>query len=322
MTIVISPVKADIRTENRQDGDFKEKKYGKRLSKRKIVEPYVVLHNVKWNFMHINQAERDGEGYRCKSCKKWVSNLARYREHYSKLHHTKIGYRCVCKKFFTEEHSYRSHVLKFKDTHKKCFLCEAVFLSDIVLQEHIREEHSCSFMAVEREEDRFGNFSCEKCGVELQHVNLLKQHEERFPNCNEFTKSDEDLQNELNEKEISFTNERGEREVVTYRKLLASQNRAPFTCSVCKMTFQKKFSYRRHLLSHIPEGTRVCPVCGQMMKGKEGLFKHMKTHLAKPYKCSNCSWCSATETELKAHLEQGCQLQFKCDLCDFSTTIK
>jgi len=320
-TIIVTPVKADVRKEP-DEGlkdviDVNIEKTGKGSANG---EPFVVIHNQKWTFKHIDVAEKDGDGFKCKACKKWVSNISKYREHYSKVHHTKIGYRCVCKKFFSDEYAYNKHVDKFKDVHKQCTMCEEVFVSDIVLEEHIKAEHN-PVKAVMKEEDKFGNFECEKCGVELQHLNLLMQHNENFPNCSELKKSDEDLQKELDEKEIMYTNEKGEKVVVQYGTLLKSQQLPPFTCEICNLKYGKRFSFARHLLSHLSEGTHSCPVCGIRVKGKEGLFKHMKKHLARLYKCEQCSTFFPSEMDLKAHETQGCQIQLQCDICDFVTPL-
>lgn len=322
-TIIVRPVKAGMSANDKSDQEVDEDSKGVSVIEKaksgdsdQLNGPFVLINNEKWNFMHMDSAEKKENGYECGLCNKPIANLSKYREHYSKVHRTKVGYRCFCKRFFAEEASYEKHKKKFQSRHIPCSLCDSVFDSELVLKEHMKSEHGKELKPVMKEEEKFGRFACERCGVVLQHMNLLEQHKENFPDCSK-EMSQDDQQKDLALKEIIYSNKKGEMETVTYGDLLNEHDNPPFVCKVCEVQHDKKFAFARHLLCHVSEGTHMCPVCGCKVKGKDGLYKHMKKHLARPYKCETCASHFTSEAELKAHLSQGCKVLHKCDICDF-----
>ncbi|XP_052763566.1 zinc finger protein 84-like [Mya arenaria] len=296
-----------------------------KISEKSSKGTYVIVGGEEWDFIPLSDV--NDSKFECTFCNKEFSSLRYVRFHLSKSHHAKMGYRCECKMFFNTKESFTKHIdredLEGQSCHLRCTECVEVFSSAEVLKKHISETHSSYHLdCIDAKSDRDWSaevsketteHSCSKCGVLFNHQYFLILHEHYLPDC---VSVQDVLETDLDQKEIKYTDAKGETVVVKYGDLLNSQNEPPFVCEICNYKTKRKHGLKRHLLSHVGKHTHTCHVCGKLLKGKDNYDRHMRVHSEKPYMCLKCPAKFISEWGLEQH-DLTCKKEYPCELCPF-----
>uniref|UniRef100_A0A8C6SE14 C2H2-type domain-containing protein n=1 Tax=Neogobius melanostomus TaxID=47308 RepID=A0A8C6SE14_9GOBI len=76
-------------------------------------------------------------------------------------------------------------------------------------------------------------------------------------------------------------------------------------CSVCKMTFTRKFNLNVHMMTHTGEKPYSCSLCKKTFSRKSNLNIHKRTHTGdKPFRCSICEKAFTQKVNLEFFILQ------------------
>eukprot|EP00794_Sanderia_malayensis_P012676 gene12676-13977_t len=97
---------------------------------------------------------------------------------------------------------------------------------------------------------------------------------------------------------------------------LSEQNRSPYFCDDCGMSFTREVAWHKHFQLHHfgeispveapmlekPEQSFKCQVCMKLLASRTGLKAHEETHsLERPHECKLCGYASAVKRNLTRH---------------------
>ena len=82
-------------------------------------------------------------------------------------------------------------------------------------------------------------------------------------------------------------------------------------CPVCRRTFSRKSSCRRHLVEHTFKWRHKCDLCSQSFPKMSFLTKHISKHLEQDFQCLNCLHKFDSEEELWQHVNPSRDLGSK-----------
>lgn len=106
----------------------------------------------------------------------------------------------------------------------------------------------------------------------------------------------------------------------------------PFKCTSCVLTFNSEYLLMRHMMTHLPEEDRTCPLCGKVYKSPIVLKDHLKyyckkihstsppkpivkTIAKKEYTCEACGEDCGNSKTLYKHIRTHDNIMFKCNIC-------
>ncbi|XP_058054593.1 zinc finger protein 567-like [Anopheles bellator] len=189
-------------------------------------------------------------------------------------------------------------LIQHKDMHEnpekyRCELCAGVYQN---MKEHMQNKHQ------ERQ------FCCDVCGKKFPFkkrltVHIKKMHVEKDIICDQCQKP--------------FT----KYTIEDHRK---SVHTARFVCEHCPKTFNSRFRLRQHMEEHdesLRNSTAVpCAVCGQVMRDKYILSRHVKLmHTVQPtVSCGTCGKTFKCKRNLSVHMANVClepTRLYPCTIC-------
>lgn len=102
--------------------------------------------------------------------------------------------------------------------------------------------------------------------------------------------------------------------------------KAEITCHFCGKFIKGRNKIYRHLKTHSDKGM-PCPVCQKILKNRNSLNQHMQRHSGvKSYTCEKCAHSFYTGAELSNHKRmvhnKANKVWFKCELCDYKNYRK
>lgn len=102
--------------------------------------------------------------------------------------------------------------------------------------------------------------------------------------------------------------------------------KAEITCQYCGKYIKGRNKIYRHLKTHSDKGM-TCPVCQKILKNRNSLNQHMQRHSGvKSYTCEKCAHSFYTGAELSNHKRmvhnKANKVWFKCELCDYKNYRK
>uniref|UniRef100_A0A1I8NGK9 C2H2-type domain-containing protein n=1 Tax=Musca domestica TaxID=7370 RepID=A0A1I8NGK9_MUSDO len=197
--------------------------------------------------------------YKCPQCCKQFATIAQFDKHLS-FHapESVIVFSCQkCPKTFDSLNKYLKHSHEENDPELnmlKTLLPEPLCLlngttSEYLLQEKLKPA-----------------FKCLICGLQMDNLLSLKQHEQRHRNlskhccriCKRFYASELSLR--------------------IHARIHSSFRK--FNCNQCSLTFRRSYDLKRHqLTAHCKEKNFKCRYCDKQFKTKQYCRKHMMTHL-------------------------------------------
>uniref|UniRef100_A0A8D8E922 Zinc finger protein 317 n=1 Tax=Culex pipiens TaxID=7175 RepID=A0A8D8E922_CULPI len=92
----------------------------------------------------------------------------------------------------------------------------------------------------------------------------------------------------------------------------------PYECTQCGLQFHCKLNLTRHeARNHAPEEEAIpCEVCGKMIRSRQALKQHMKSHEEKKFECQLCDVKAPNQHTLKRHMDIHNQVRdFVCSHC-------
>ena len=103
----------------------------------------------------------------------------------------------------------------------------------------------------------------------------------------------------------------------------------PFPCNICKQTFKRKHSLKKHNIVHIQRtATIVCKTCQKTFLSEGNLKNHTQIHTGeKPFNCALCqtmSFRSASDlkSHMRVHTDDDHRWAFPCQQCGKKFTTK
>ncbi|XP_053674246.1 transcription factor grauzone-like [Anopheles nili] len=216
--------------------------------------------------------------------------------HTKEVHkHDKVYVKCpVCEMKMRTKQT----LLQHKDWHEnpEKYRCELCFEIHQNMKEHIQNKHQ------ERQ------FCCDVCGKKFPFkkrltVHMKKMHVEKDIICDQCQKP--------------FTK-------YTIEDHKRSVHSARFVCEHCPKTFNSRFRLRQHMEEHdesLRNSTSVpCSICGQVMRDKYILTRHVKLmHTVQPsVSCTTCGKTFKCKRNLSVHMTNVCMEPtrlYPCTIC-------
>uniref|UniRef100_A0AAG5CR08 C2H2-type domain-containing protein n=1 Tax=Anopheles atroparvus TaxID=41427 RepID=A0AAG5CR08_ANOAO len=163
-----------------------------------------------------------------------------------------------------------------------CLDCELVFESCVKLKKHRR---NCELVG-SKQSKRYGEFTCETCGVVLSTFASLCLHRYKH--------------------ETAATGEKNNKE------------KPEKVCHVCGKLFRTARLLNKHLAIHVDEKRYVCHICDKRFAGKRYLRNHLDVHSdSRQHECTTCGKLCTTSTSLRNHREthKPNYLRQQCMVC-------
>ncbi|XP_075166580.1 transcription factor grauzone-like [Haematobia irritans] len=253
----------------------------------------------------------------------------------------------------------RNEIDEFLAKHFKitCVICQAVMHTFNELRRHFIKQHNETGYAVCCDRKFFKccllvdhiqchlnpeYFKCKHCGKVLSERRCLMLHvkthglQEKTYVCDICGKAFSrkiGLKNHklihLSEEEKKFSCEHcgkpfGNHNLLTNHVRVVHLNKYALVCDICGEKMRGKDVLERHILKHqgVPLPTISCDVCGLKVTNQRGLKRHKESQHPEggkqQYPCHLCSQISPTLKAQKKHIKDKHELgyDFKCTLCD------
>ncbi|NWR86258.1 ZN431 protein, partial [Furnarius figulus] len=257
------------------------------------------------SFIHHMKAHEETPPYQCPQCEYSCSTFSCLLTHM----YWHAGYNLYQCRFCTFFSLYFAGMVRHSCIHTRaepysCEFCQSAFTSTLELHLKIHTNEK--------------PFVCKDCNKTFKTSNHLQkhsllhmkngQHQPSFYQCAECEYTTCILSN----LEIHIRTHTGEK---------------PYSCTVCQMKFRTSSHLRRHRVTHfntehfkegssslgclyehkehkmLPVKTYKCEECGYCTAHNSNLKLHLRTHTGeKPFKCGQCAMAFRTSSHLKRHL--------------------
>ncbi|XP_075168441.1 zinc finger Y-chromosomal protein 1-like [Haematobia irritans] len=214
----------------------------------------------------------------------------------------------VCQSAIPTFHELRRHFVKQHNEPGYAVCCDKKFFkcSDLIdhIQCHLNPEH----------------FKCKHCGKILSGRRCLKFHVETHGITEKTYVCD--ICNRAFSRKIGLKN---------HKLVHLSDEEKKFACKQCGKPFGNANSLSNHeRVVHLKKTILVCDICGEKLRGKDVLERHILKHQGVPLPTISCDVCGlkvTTQRGLKRHKEsqhpEGGKQQYPCHLCSkISPTLK
>jgi uncharacterized Zn-finger protein len=257
-----------------------------------------------------HRALHTGRKFRCETCGKlfyYKHTLIQHQECHGNLKH----YKCqICLQGFTNSRNRYKHR---KETCNLpiCIVCNEIFPTDKILEEHRTREHSEEEVALAAKSHRKLYFKC--CPVCSEAVygkgNMLKHMKEHHKHYNytpfacEQCPKTFSTAHSLRKHRIWHSEQRsfsctncGKKfktwNTLKWHDLSVHQNECPFQCHYCDRQFKRLSDLIVHKMKHTGERPFPCPICMQRFFTKSDMLKHAKKH---SQSSKNVAWKEVVE---------------------------
>ncbi|XP_044734485.1 zinc finger protein 616 [Chrysoperla carnea] len=251
---------------------------------------------------------------------------------------------------FAREKALASHArIHGGDSPFECETCNDMFWDIALLKEHVRNKHGD--LALDNyddddedyveEEERYGDYFCQTCGMTFHRQDLLKRHsrihvKEEYVNdsefghvCNVCGDSFPEALDLLAHAEVharldihrcmlcgeSFAQEQA---MATHIAQRHGKNMPPNSCMLCGKTCKDRRTLLKHSWEHSREKTFSCSKCTKSFHNKARLRRHMLSHRNKSVTCNVCGEDFPDGRSLMNHRHSHTNMsgrQFPCREC-------
>ncbi|XP_062600748.1 uncharacterized protein LOC134262385 isoform X2 [Saccostrea cucullata] len=200
---------------------------------------------------------------------------------------------------------YQSHIATHPEEIQKCKCCNFVSFDPENLLAHFKENHPrcicnvCNFMAehayiIKRHMMRHNmeGCTCHTCGKVYKDQYILKMHVKMVHMPAEVLF------------ECTVCSKKFTRKAHLKRHLRIHEPEKPYKCPHCDYRGCEKSDISKHILIH-EEPKHVCDVCGKAFRHIKNKELHLKRHNGqKDYKCGVCEFYGYTFTDIRKHIER------------------
>ncbi|KAL7294133.1 hypothetical protein TKK_0012162 [Trichogramma kaykai] len=232
----------------------------------------------------------------------------------------------TCGISFAREKALASHArIHGGDSPLECISCNELFWDMNSLQEHNRTKHNGGMIQLVQqmpesvptyeENDGFGEYTCETCGIPFHRLDLLKRHrkihikqevetmdssQQQHHVCNVCGEWFEEALALLAHAESHASRSpsrrcllcgercRDDTELADHVRQMHAEDAPPNTCVQCGKTCKDKRSLLKHSWIHNTDKTFGCTKCGKRFHSKARLRRHMVSHRNKMVACDEC----------------------------------
>ena len=231
-----------------------------------------------------------------------------------------------CLKVFTTNDALNIHInFKHNKDRKdiKCPHCGKPCESSVSLGDHLSKIH----------ESRAGpgkeSYPCSQCKFIFSYRTHLVEHNQRNSKCKDFAKSQKgsnEIKDNILESKITFEDKTTGGMLTKTVKDLINTDKIN-TCEICYKSFDRTYSFRRHIFHHSAAKHFQCNICLCEFNMEEAMKRHWKLHDSKPYYCFNCYERYETRNRLNYHTSMSCKMmpdkpELKCPDCGQQTISK
>ncbi|XP_017067200.2 LOW QUALITY PROTEIN: uncharacterized protein LOC108105239 [Drosophila eugracilis] len=247
-----------------------------------------------------------------------------------------------CGLAFAREKALVSHTKNHRvDSPFECNQCQEMFWDNSSLQEHQKthqfEESNSEYDPAsaedsasesEPEEQLYGEFYCNECGISFHRQDLLRRHAKlhykqtdtaAVENNSDVTAGgDVEL---AKDSTGHCCNTCGKSFPSALEMLAHAEIHArfpPFKCVLCGISFYEEQAIKRHLHTRHPSELKAnsCVLCGKECRDRKALIKHAWDHSRE--KCHSCSKCGKNfhnKARLKRHMASHRDKSVVCEVC-------
>nr|XP_017002541.2 uncharacterized protein LOC108061050 [Drosophila takahashii] len=247
-----------------------------------------------------------------------------------------------CGLAFAREKALVSHTKNHRvDSPFECNQCQEMFWDNNSLQEHQKthqfEESNSEYDPAsaedsasesEPEEQLYGEFYCNECGISFHRQDLLRRHaklhykqtDQAAAESNSDVTAGGDV--ELAKDSAGHScNTCGKSFPSALEMLAHAEIHArfpPFKCVLCGISFYEEQAIKRHLHTRHPSELKAnsCVLCGKECRDRKALIKHAWDHSRE--KCHSCSKCGKNfhnKARLKRHMASHRDKSVVCEVC-------
>ena len=205
----------------------------------------------------------------------------------------------------------------------KCPHCGKPCESSICLGDHLSKIHS-NRVGVGKEA-----YPCSQCRFIFSYRTHLVEHNQRNSKCKEMAESQKgsnEIKDNILESKITFEDKATGNMLTKTVKDLINTDKVN-TCEICSRSFDRPYSFRRHIFHHSTAKHFQCNICLCEFNMEEAMKRHWKLHDSKPYYCFNCYERYESRHRLNYHTSMSCKMipvkpELKCKECGQQTISK
>ena len=174
----------------------------------------------------------------------------------------------------------------------KCPKCDKKYWHLDNVHRHIREDHGVH------------RYQCTVCLKTFKRKKILNRHfKEKHEQikykcslCDKVFSREEKMHRHIRE---IHEGKKFNRQENLHRPKIETHEEAGYKCSQCDETFTRKETLERHIRNQHKDGKFKCKECGVILRNKEELADHLKTHL----QCNLCSQTFSSKFNLSRHFK-------------------
>ncbi|XP_055901821.1 zinc finger protein 729-like [Eupeodes corollae] len=207
---------------------------------------------------HISSEAQPARAYECAvdECHKRFASL-RALDIHTKTHTNSISYICpICSKIFTSKAGFSSHKHHTKD--QEFDSIRELLKSPVQIETNSAEE------AFKAEEYLKRSHQCFVCGLKMQKLSHLRQHEATHRGEKQY------------QCEICFRSYTTQSSLNLHLKIHTAEK--THKCQVCNAKFFTQSLLMRHMISHSDQRNYACPYCDERFKTNDNCKNHILTH--------------------------------------------